>query len=95
MSIISHHLNKKLYLGDIYRVQAQNTDMIQQFLDIERPVVIKGLIDTWPARILWTLDYLEKVCNNSNVNYVPLDANNRTAYKKISNMPFSEFFRSL
>lgn len=95
MSIISHHLNKKLYLGDIYRVQAQNTDMIQQFLDMERPVVIKGLIDTWPARILWTLDYLEKVCNNSNVNYVPLDANNRTAYKKISNMPFSEFFRSL
>ncbi len=34
-------------------------DFKKNYLDAGRPLVIKGLTKTWPAREKWTTDYLK------------------------------------
>lgn len=67
----------------------------EQYYFRNRPVVIKGMLDSWPALKLWTPEYLSRHCGSQMVevqfgrNSDPLYEINQTQYRK--QMLFSEY----
>lgn len=68
-------------------------DFKKNYLDPRRPLVIKGLTKSWPAREKWTPEYLKQVVGNK---VVPLYDNSKADPSKPINssateMPFDEY----
>nr|WP_294943088.1 cupin-like domain-containing protein [uncultured Mucilaginibacter sp.] len=68
-------------------------DFREKYLKPRRPLVIKGLTKTWPAREKWTPEYLKQVVGNK---VVPLYDNSKADPSKPINssakeMPFDEY----
>src|SRR5476649_2690921 len=68
-------------------------DFKKNYLDIRRPLVIKELTKSWPAREKWTPEYLKEVVGNK---VVPLYDNSKADPSKPINaaaaqMPFDEY----
>lgn len=68
-------------------------DFAENYLKPRRPLVIKGLTNSWPAREKWTADYLKDVVGNK---VVPLYDNSKADPSKPINsaaaqMPFDEY----
>jgi hypothetical protein len=68
-------------------------DFAENYLKPRRPLVIKGLTNSWPAREKWTADYLKEVVGNK---VVPLYDNSKADPSKPINsaaaqMPFDEY----
>jgi hypothetical protein len=68
-------------------------DFKKNYLDARRPLVIKGLTKTWPAREKWTPEYLKQVVGKQ---VVPLYNNAKADPRKPINssaaeMPFDEY----
>src|ERR1700761_1953528 len=68
-------------------------DFTENYLKPRRPLVIKGLTKTWPAREKWTAEYLKQVVGNK---VVPLYDNSKADPSKPINsaaaeMPFDEY----
>ena len=68
-------------------------DFTEKYLKPRRPLVIKGLTKTWPARDKWTPEYLKEVVGNK---VVPLYDNSKADPSKPINsaaaeMPFDEY----
>ena len=59
-------------------------DFKKNYLDCRRPLIIKGLTKTWPARDKWTTDYLKQVAGNVTV---PLYDNSKADPSKPINSP--------
>src|SRR6201996_3354200 len=68
-------------------------DFTENYLKPRRPLVIKGLTKSWPAREKWTAEYLKEVVGNK---VVPLYDNSKADPSKPINaraaeMPFDEY----
>ena len=68
-------------------------DFKANYLDARRPLVIKGLTKTWPAREKWTPEYLKSVVGDK---VVPLYDNSKADPSKpinaaTANMPFNDY----
>jgi hypothetical protein len=68
-------------------------DFKKNYLDARRPLVIKGLTKSWPAREKWTPEYLKQAVGNK---VVPLYDNSKADPSKPINssateMPFDEY----
>jgi hypothetical protein len=68
-------------------------DFIEKYLKPRRPVVIKGLTNSWPAREKWTPEYLKQMVGNK---VVPLYDNSKADPSKPINssaaeMPFDDY----
>ena len=68
-------------------------DFKKNYLDKRRPLIIKGLTKTWPAREKWTAEYLKEVVGKK---VVPLYDNSKADPSKPINssaaeMPFDEY----
>src|SRR6201985_2086012 len=68
-------------------------DFKKNYLDARRPLVIKGLTKTWPAREKWTPEYLKQAVGNK---VVPLYDNSKADPSKPINssaaeMPFDDY----
>jgi hypothetical protein len=70
-------------------------DFFEQFYFQNRPVVIKNMLDHWPALTQWLPDYFKNQCGQQIVevqfgrNADPLYEINQTQYKK--QMPFADY----
>src|SRR3569833_1710175 len=68
-------------------------DFKKNYLDKRRPLIIKGLTNTWPAREKWTAEHLKQVVGKK---VVPLYDNSKDDPSKPNNsstaeMPFDEY----
>lgn len=69
------------------------SDFKKNYLDKRRPLIIKGLTKTWPAREKWTAEYLKQVVGSK---VVPLYDNSKADPSKLINssaaeMPFDAY----
>jgi hypothetical protein len=69
------------------------SDFKKNYLDKRRPLIIKGLTKSWPAREKWTAEYLKQVVGSK---VVPLYDNSKADPSKPINssaaeMPFNEY----
>lgn len=68
-------------------------DFKKNYLDARRPLVIKGLTNSWPAREKWTAEYMKEIVGSKTV---PLYDNSKADPAKPINtsaavMPFNEY----
>ncbi|MBE9585667.1 cupin-like domain-containing protein [Mucilaginibacter sp. JRF] len=68
-------------------------DFKKNYLDARRPLVIKGLTKSWPAREKWTAEYMKEIVGDKSV---PLYDNSKADPAKPINtsaavMPFNEY----
>lgn len=68
-------------------------DFKKYYLDARRPLVIKGLTNSWPAREKWTAEYMKEIVGSKTV---PLYDNSKADPAKPINtsaavMPFNEY----
>jgi len=62
-------------------------DFKKNYLDARRPLIIKGLTKTWPAREKWTAEYLKQVVGKK---VVPLYDNSKADPSKPINSSAAE-----
>lgn len=73
--------------------QISAPDFKKYYLDARRPLVIKGLTNSWPAREKWTAEYMKEIVGSKTV---PLYDNSKADPAKPINtsaavMPFNEY----
>lgn len=68
--------------SEIERIAPPSAEVFRrEYLDAERPVIITGLTDDWPARTQWSLDYFADRFGDRRLTSVPLH-NGKAAYAK-------------
>ena len=61
-------MSEKLNTQPIERVEnISPRDFMQQYVKPQKPVVIKNLIEDWPAKELWTFDYFKSIAGDVEV----------------------------
>lgn len=77
-----------LNLQDIPRVKKiSKEDFLQHYLKTQKPVVIEGFIEDWPAYSKWTLDYIKDIGGHLTV---PLYDDRPVDYKDGFNEPHAK-----
>jgi len=75
----------KLQLHDIPRVKSiSKTDFLKDYFKPQKPVVMEGLINDWPAYSKWNLDYIKEIAGET---IVPLYDGEPIHHKKKFNAP--------
>lgn len=78
----------KLNLQDVPRVKNINKEeFVKNYLKPQKPVVIEGFINDWPAFYKWNLDYMKQVAGDK---IVPLYDDRPVDYKDGFNQPHAK-----
>jgi len=63
----------------------------REYVAARRPVVIRGLMERWPALVRWTPDYLRRTYGDREVRVQRTDDRDTTRYERSELVPFAEF----
>jgi lysine-specific demethylase 8 len=85
-------------LGTLERVHRPTPEQFHaRYVVLRRPVVMTGIIDSWPALHRWTPDYLDATLGDRRVKVQRLDGDNVTRYElsTLEQVRFGDFIAAI